>query len=61
LNKKKQKYLFLIIISFIFLGSASFLEDGKVVEHELQYGNVILRGCSIKNTDFIIGVVAYTG
>ena len=27
----------------------------------LSYENLILRGCKLKNTDWILGIVIYTG
>lgn len=41
-----------------FIGSIESLKKKKI---PLDQSNFILRGCSLKNTAFIYGLVAYTG
>lgn len=43
---------------YTFSGTA-ILKDGSKVACDNQ--NFILRGCSLRNTDFIYGLIAYTG
>ncbi|KAL4432018.1 hypothetical protein ABPG74_017754 [Tetrahymena malaccensis] len=44
-----------------FQGYIEYEHQLKMIQQPLEIGNFILRGCSLKQTDYIIGVVAYTG
>lgn len=36
-------------------------QDGRLSEIPLDSNNFVLRGCSLKNTEFVYGLVLYTG
>jgi len=44
---------------YSFEGGYSLESKGKKIS--LNYDNLVLRGCRLKNTDYILGVVVYTG
>ena len=55
-----HEYLVFFNILYDFFGSGNFVNDTGE-QKSLDITNLIVRGCCLKNTNYIVGFVAYTG
>jgi magnesium-transporting ATPase (P-type) len=44
-----------------FEGRTAFKLGNTLIDERINKKNMILRGCKLKNTDWVIGLVIYTG